>query len=105
MISHLEVDHLDGHKPLLCVEDILPYIMHLVPPPNSLGLAEKEAHKIKSYSERMGITYEDAVIEKKAIAIMKGDDKGWLKKRGVVPESNATKRRKQIVDYLRGEAG
>lgn len=65
--SKMEVDHVDGHKSLLSWEDVLPFILHLVPPKGSLQLVSKEAHKIKSYGERMGITYEEAICEKKSI--------------------------------------
>lgn len=101
--SKLEVDHMDGHKSLLCWEDVLDFILHLVPPPDSLQLVDKEAHKIKSYSERKGISFEEAVIEKKAIAICKGDEKKWLLDNGMDSSnmgSNATKRRQQVKDIL-----
>ena len=96
------MDHIEGHVSLTCVEDILKFILHMIPAPDNMALVKKEAHKIKSYAERMGITFEEAVAEKEAIAICKsGDDKKWLTTRGVTPESNTKKRRKQIVDYLR----
>ena len=31
----------------------------------------KEAHKVKSYAERQGMTFEEALLEKKVIALMK----------------------------------
>ena len=99
--SKLEVDHIEGHVSLTCVEDILSFILHMIPAPDNMALVKKEAHKIKSYAERMGITFEEAVVEKEAIAICKaGNDKKWLTAKGIVPASNATKRRKQIVKYL-----
>lgn len=62
----------------------------------------KPCHKIKSYSERMGVSFEQAVAEKKAIAIQKqkGYDVVWLEESGVVPGKNAKLRRQQIVDKL-----
>lgn len=72
MTSQLEVDHKDGHKPLRSEEHILPYLIHLLASNNEeLQLASKEAHKIKSYSERMDISYEEAAIRKKIIAFKK----------------------------------
>lgn len=99
--SKLEVDHCEGHMSLLCWEDVLPFILHLVPPKGSLQLVDKEMHKIKSYSERMGISFEEALAQKKAIEIMKQkQDKGWLIERGITPASNEKARRKQIVNKL-----
>lgn len=102
--SNLEVDHVDGGKSLLSFEDILPFIMHMVPPKESLQLVEKEAHKIKSYAERQGITFEEAVVTKKVIALEK-DKKvmQWFAERDIVPESNAKRRRAQMVEILMEE--
>lgn len=69
--SKLEVDHRVGNVSLTNEDDILTFIKHLIPPPGSLQLVTKEAHKIKSYAERQGISYEEAVIKKKVIAFMK----------------------------------
>jgi hypothetical protein len=102
--SKLEVDHIEGNVSLTSVEDILKFVLHLIPPPDNMALVKKEAHKIKSYAERMGITFEEAVAEKKAIQLQKQKtDRKWLEHRGVIPESNATKRRKQIVEWLLNE--
>ena len=69
--SKLDVDHQKGGVSLNCVDDIIPFIMHLVPPKDGMQLVGREEHKIKSYSERMGISYEEAVIAKKVIQLMK----------------------------------
>lgn len=71
MTSKNEVDHLDGHKPLLSEEDIIPYIIHLLATEDDLQVVNKEAHKVKSYAERMGISFEEALLEKQVIAYMK----------------------------------
>ncbi len=98
--SKTEVDHKKGHMRLLSWEDVLDFVLHLVPPPDSLQLVDKEAHKIKSYAERTGMSFEEALIEKKAIDVCKGDDKGWLVAKGVTPASNAKLRRQQIKEVL-----
>lgn len=100
--SKLEVDHMEGHKSLLSWEDVLPFILHLVPPKGSLQLVDKEAHKIKSYSERMGISFELALVTKQAIAIqkVKGYDCVWLEERAIEPAKNAKLRKQQIIDKL-----
>lgn len=102
--SSLEVDHKTGNIPLLSWEDVLPFILHLVPSKGNLQLVSKEAHKVKSYAERMGISYEEAVDTKKAIKILKDKtDKEWLKAKGCEPASNAKLRRKQILEVLKVE--
>jgi hypothetical protein len=100
--SKAEVDHIDGHKPLLKWEDLLPYAFHLIPPKGSLAYVEKNAHKIKSYAERMGITFEEATIQKKAIEILKDSKKclTWFKERNILYPSNAKLRREAIIKYL-----
>ena len=63
-----------------------------------------EAHKIKSFAEKKGISFEQAVIEKEAIAICKAKkDVQWLKENGIIPASNSAKRRVQIVERLMEE--
>ena len=97
--SKLEVDHIEGNVSLTCWEDVLNFILHLIPPPNSLQLVTKEAHKIKSYAERQGISFEEAFATKKAIALQKDKiDKEWLIERGIEPGSNAKTRREQIIE-------
>lgn len=102
--SMLEVDHLEGHMSLLCWEDVIPFIMHLIPEEGTLQLVSKEAHKIKSYAERKGISFEEALYEKIAIDLIKKKmDKAWLESKDVIPASNVQKRREQIVELLRKE--
>lgn len=99
--SKLEVDHIEGNVSLLEEQDIIEFIKHLIPPPNSLQLVTKEAHKIKSYAEKQGITYEQATAEKTAISIIKEKrDFSWLLDKGITPSKNQKIRRQQIVGYL-----
>lgn len=102
--SASEVDHKEGNVSLLSEEDILDFIKHLVPPPDSLQLVGKEAHKTKSYAERQGISFEEAAATKKAIQIEKEKRVNeTLEGLGITPESNATKRRKQLVEAFMKE--
>lgn len=100
--SKLEVDHVDGHVSLNDWEDLLPFVQHLcVCSDDQMQLVNKEAHKIKSYAERKGISFEEAVIHKQIIQICKDKkDKEWLIKAGVVPAKNAKLRRKQIEEIM-----
>jgi len=99
--SKLEVDHTEGNISLIEEEDIILFIKHLIPPPNSLQLVKKDAHKIKSYAEKQGISYEQAVAEKKAIDLIKRKkDSEWLLSKGITPSKNSKLRRQQIIEEL-----
>ena len=100
--SKAEIDHIEGNVSLTCWEDVLPFIQHLVPEKGTLQYVDKEAHKIKSYSEKQNITFEEATIQKKAIEILKDSKKclTWFKERGIIPPSNAKLRREAIIKYL-----
>jgi predicted component of type VI protein secretion system len=75
--------------------------MHLVPPKGTLQLVDKEMHKVKSYAEKQGISFEEALIEKRIIAIIKNkQDRQWLIDNGVVPAGNQAARRKQIKQRM-----
>lgn len=102
--SLLEVDHRIGNVKFTEWEDVLPFILHLCCDKDEMALVNKEAHKIKSYAERMGITFEEAVIQKEIIAICKSKkDSIWLREHGIIPASTAAKRRKQIEEYMKNE--
>jgi len=102
--SKLQVDHKIGNVSLNDESDILDFIKHLIPPPNSLQLVKPEAHKIKNYAEKQGISYDEAAIEKQTLEICKQKkDKLFLTEKGIVPASNATKRREQVKEYLMKE--
>ncbi len=100
--SKLEVDHIEGNASLNDWDDILPFVQHLCTVKDNMQLVEKEAHKIKSYADKHGLTFEEAKVIKEAISICKGDEKEWLISKGFIPEGNAKKRRTQVEDYLRG---
>lgn len=101
--SEMEVDHTTGEYSLRKLSDLQSFVEGIVCVSNKdLGLICKPCHKAKTYAERSGISLEDAIIEKQAIAIQKGDDKAWLTSQGLKPESNAKARRAQIIKKLKG---
>ena len=102
--SASEIDHIVGNISLKNWEDVLPFILHLCASKDNMQLVSKEAHKIKSYAEKMGISFEEASYTKEAIAIckVKGDIR-WLEGRGIKPDKNGLKRRGQIIKQLRIE--
>ncbi len=69
---------------------------------DDLQLVCKPCHKAKSYSEKEGLSFEDALVEKQVIAAAK-ESQAWLLARGMVPASNAAKRREQIREVLKSE--
>ena len=108
MTSKMEVDHKDGHKSLLSEDDIVPYVIHLLASGNQeLAVVDKEAHKIKSYAERKGISFEEAKVEKEIIQKMrlpKAEQDATLKAQGL-PFGNDGNRRegwKRLLEQ-RGE--
>jgi hypothetical protein len=71
-----------------------------------MAYVSREAHKVKSYAERKGISFEDALLEKQVIAIEKLKTAGvraWLTTRGITPATNAKERRVQIENEIRRE--
>lgn len=58
--SHLEIDHVTGEASLRDWEDVLPFVQHLCAGKNNMQIVGREAHKIKTYAERMGLTFEEA---------------------------------------------
>lgn len=104
--SKLEVDHLqpsDGCKDWETALKFLEYCACTTG--EDWALACKPCHKDKTYAEREGLSFKEAQVIKKAIAIQKqkGYDIVWLEENGVVPGSNAKIRRQQIVDKLMEE--
>lgn len=100
--SAAEIDHIHGHVSLQDWDDVMPFIQHLCASKSNMQYVDKEAHKIKSYAERMGITFEEALAIKQAIHLSKTkQDKQWLIQRGLNPASNEAARRKQIERILK----
>ena len=99
--SKLEVDHIEGNVSLSSWDDVLPFILHMIPPKGSMQLVTKEAHKIKSHQEKRGFeTFEEAAADKEAIQICKGNESKWLHNRGITPAKNAKLRRHQVFEKL-----
>lgn len=102
MTSQLEVDHKEGHKRLLKEEDIIPYMIHLLASNDEeLQLASKEAHKIKSYAERMDLSFEEAKIKKKEIAFGKLSLEGMGKKLKEIGYSTSPRTKKEAKELYR----
>ena len=71
-ISEIQVDHVVGGHSLKDISDIQAFIEAIVlVTEEDLQLVSKEAHAVKSYAEKQGITFEEALLEKKVIAFKK----------------------------------
>lgn len=72
--SKLEVDHIIGESSMTSVLEIISYLDHLMCSPDNMQLTCKPCHKIKTYAERFGMSFEDARLEKNVIAWLKEND-------------------------------
>lgn len=100
-ISKLEVDHKEQVGSFNTRESAFDWFWELLCEEENMQLVHMECHKIKSYADRMGISFEVAKKEKEVIAICKQkQDKQWLISRGIAPAGNLKDRKKQILDYI-----
>ena len=101
--SKLECDHIQESEGCYDFETAEKFLWHCAADnPDNWALACKSCHKIKSHADRKGISFEDSVIEKEVIAIIKAKkDREFLLERGIPPASNAAKRREQITQFLK----
>ena len=100
--SAAEIDHIEGHISLCDWEDVLPFIQHLCASKDNMQYVSKEAHKVKSYAERMGISFEEALLLKRVIQMEKDKTlKKFLDDHGVT--CKATQRREKALEILRKE--
>lgn len=100
-----EVDHIVGAGSLKAVEDIQGFVERLLfVGPEDLRLVCKGCHAAITYSEKEGVSFDDAKIEKEAIRLVnEGLDKEWLVQHNLVPASNKVARRAQIINHLKGK--
>ena len=100
-IGDMEVDHKEGNHSLKTLDDLVTFVKGIVMITlDDLQLVSKEAHKIKSYAEKQGISFEEAKIEKEVIEIIKQKkDKEYCIEHNLVVESTQALRRKAIVAH------
>lgn len=103
--ADLEVDHKVASDGCYDHETAEGFLWHCLGAVKGMyQLVCKPCHKIKSYADKYGITFEEAKIEKGVIEICKGKgspEKVWLIKKGVVPEGNKSKRKGQVREVLK----
>lgn len=102
-----QVDHISGKNSLKTLDDIQEFILSIATiSKDDLQIVCKPCHKIKSYAEKEGISFEQAMLEKQVISLCKNTaqwQNTWLLERGYTPATNAAARRKQIKEVLENE--
>lgn len=101
VLNELECDHKEGNVSLKSVDDIQTFVEGiLIVSLEDLQLVSKEAHKIKSYAEKQGISFEEAKIEKEVIELIKQKkDKEYCIENNLPVQSTQSARRKAIVEF------
>lgn len=102
--SKLEVDHKIQIGKCNNFEDAVDFLKGVAfVPKSNMQLTCKPCHKIKSYSERQGITFEEARLEKKAIEFSKKpipEQVLFFESHEHTPPTNAKGRRAAYKDWL-----
>jgi hypothetical protein len=103
--SQLEVDHIEGAGSLKSLDDLQGWVERLVfVAEDDLRFVCKDCNKALSDAQKNGTTYEEAIINKQAIALQKAKkDVAYLREAGVNPASNAKKRKQQLLELLKEE--
>ena len=101
--NYIEINHKTEAGTLRSKEDIGRFAANLLYVTfDDLEPMCKECHAVLTYMQKEGVDEKTAIAEKAAIAICKAKvDIEWLEDKGIVPASNAAKRRIQIVQELK----
>lgn len=102
------VDHIVAAGSCTNVKEALIYFLRLLTSPDNMQLIDTEIHKIithyDKYKDKEGFTcFNDASAHKKMISVAKNSKQeiDFLTKKGITPESNSTKRKKQIYEHFK----
>lgn len=100
--KEFEVDHITAAGSLRGYDDILGFITRLLYiDDKDLRIVCKKCNSILAYSDKQGVTFEEAKAIKEAISLVGSkQDRKWLEERNVEPESTIAKRREQIIKIL-----
>jgi glutaredoxin len=108
--SALEVDHVKQAGECNSWETAYQFLYNLLDCNNNWVLACKPCHKVKSYAERTGLDFKDAMAEKKAIEYVKSHNTkqqlDYLVGLGYNARllTNASKRRAALVETFKKES-
>lgn len=106
--SSLEVDHVEQAGECNSWATAAQFLQRLLDCNDNWCLACKPCHKIKSFAERLGVTFEEARLQKRVIEMMKKDKDAivaFCVKNGYNERSltNAAKRKLAVESILRKE--
>lgn len=108
--SNLEVDHVQQAGTCNSWETAYQFMYNLLDCNNNWVLACKPCHKVKSYAERSGLDFKEAMAEKEAIAFIKSHNTkqqlDFIKQSlyNVGPTNNAKQRRAALVEIFKKES-
>lgn len=102
IISEGQVDHIIPAGKLSKVEDIQGFVERLLfVGKKDLRLVCKGCNSALALSDKQGITFEEAAIQKEIIKICREKkDKEFLIEKGITPANNLLSRKKQIKEVL-----
>ena len=107
VLKEIQVDHIVPAGQLNEVGDIQGFVERLLfVTEDDLRLVCKNCNSCLSYSDKNGVSYQEAVATKQAILIVKEKrDIEWLESKRVTAGTNQKIRRQQIIDILLKEKG
>jgi transcription elongation factor Elf1 len=107
VIANCQVDHIHPAGSLQEIEDIQGFIERLLfVTEDDLRLVCKDCNNALAMADKQGISFNEAIIEKKIIKICKEKkDKEFIQEKGLIPASSQDKRKIQIRQILFGEKG
>lgn len=105
--SSLEVDHVEQAGACNSWDTAQEFLRNLLDCNNNWALVCKPCHKIKSYAERLGIAFEEALLQKRVIEFCKQEKQivlDFCQSHGYNTSTltNAEKRRKAVEAIFRG---
>jgi hypothetical protein len=106
--SNIEIDHVGDNATFTGLQDTENYVEHLyLIDFDSLRALCKPCHKIVSYAQNTGMSFEQAAVAKQAIETMKlpvAKVLAILKKAGYTDVSNAAKRKSALIEMYTKQA-
>jgi len=103
VLKDIEVDHKVGNHSLREISDIEKFIMGIVMvSEKDLQLVCKPCHKIKTHAEKYGLSFEEAVKEKKLISYgkLKTDEQIKILESHGKPSTNIIVRKKSFMEII-----
>jgi hypothetical protein len=103
--KEVAVDHIAPAGELTDWSHLAPFVQRLFCDVDKLQVLCDTCHNIKTYSEKQGVTLEEATVQIKAIKMLKEMTKpamlALLNKHGYTDVSNEVKRRKALTEIIR----